>query len=94
VGDFFECPKPQSENEQNIKFDFTHSCNIFGKTIPDVKIKIEQVLSGLIWRTSPKCRKRAVGEFCMGRVRQCPYKTSFLNKKIKLSNSREFCIHW
>jgi hypothetical protein len=40
----------------------------------------------------------------MGRVRQCPYKTSFLcyflefapflNKKIKVSNSREFCINW
>jgi hypothetical protein len=41
----------------------------------------------------------------MERVRQCPYKTSFLcyflefaplfyflNKKIKFSNSREFCI--
>jgi hypothetical protein len=44
----------------------------------------------------------------MGRVRQCPYKTSFLcyflefaplfqfflNKKIKFSNSGEFCINW
>jgi hypothetical protein len=43
----------------------------------------------------------------MGRVRQCPYKTSFLcyffefapffkflNEKIKFSNSREFGINW
>jgi hypothetical protein len=42
----------------------------------------------------------------MGRVRQCPYKTSFLcyflefapsflylNKKIKFLNSREFCTY-
>jgi hypothetical protein len=33
---------------------------------------------GVIWRTSPRCRKRPVGEFSMGRVRQYPYKTSFV----------------
>jgi hypothetical protein len=41
-------------------------------------LDLDNTLVVVIWRTSPKCRKRPVGEFCMGRVRQWPYKTSFL----------------
>jgi hypothetical protein len=48
-------------------------------TTPHNSILKNEFYNGLIWRTSSKCRKRAIGEFSMGRVCQCPYKTSFLS---------------